>query len=78
MVLIFRREEKMRKIIITMLFANLLLGLTAIPGFALSSLAEDFLKSCTALDAPFPPKGWERGELRSASREVLDAIERGS
>jgi len=44
----------------------------------MSSRAEDFLKACTALDAPFPPRGWEKADLRDAALEVLDEIESGN
>jgi hypothetical protein len=67
----------MRKIYIialTIIFAALI----AIPAFALSWNAERFIKACHALDAPFPPQGWDKLDLQAASLEVLDEIEQGN
>lgn len=53
------------------------IGLTAMPSFALSSLAEDFLRACRSIDSEFPPPDWDRYELRDAALEVLDEIDAG-
>jgi len=68
----------MNKTLLISIIAGLLLGLSIIPANAMSSNAEDFLKSCRALDAPFPPRGWEKADLRDAALEVLDEIESGN
>jgi len=70
--------DNMKKTILITILACGLLGILLIPAGALSSLADDFIKACTALDAPFPPKGWERADLRDAALEVLDEIESGN
>jgi hypothetical protein len=71
------KGDNMRKSILITILAIGLLGALALPSFALSSLANNFIKACTALDAPFPPTGWDRGDLRDAAIEVLNNIERG-
>ena len=68
----------MKKLTIMIFLASLIMGLSAMPSAAMSSLAEDFIKACTALDSPWPPRGWERDDLRSAALEVLDAVESGN
>jgi hypothetical protein len=59
--------------ILTLLFA----GISAIPSMAVSSLADDFIKACYRLDAPFPPSNWEKSDLRVAAIEVLDLVNAG-
>jgi len=68
----------MKKLTILIFLASLIMGLSAMPSSAMSSRAEDFIKACTALDSPWPPRGWERDDLRSAALEVLDAAESGN
>lgn len=68
----------MKKIVLITLLTSLILGLYVMPANAMSEKAEKFLLACRALDAPFPPRNWDRYDLRDASLEVLDAIESGS
>jgi hypothetical protein len=68
----------MRKIAILIIITGFILGLSTIPGFAMSSLARDYLRACCAYDSPFPPRGWDRDDLRSAALEVLDEVESGN
>jgi hypothetical protein len=76
-VVLILEGDNMKKTIITIILAVGLLAAMAIPSIALSSLANNFIKACTALDSPFPPRGWDRGDLRDAALEVLNNIERG-
>jgi hypothetical protein len=75
--LLIKDGEKMKRSFLTILLITGFLVIMAIPSFAMSNLANRFIKACTALDAPFPPTDWDRGDLRDASIEVLNNIERG-
>jgi len=66
------RRKAMRKIIT---LALLILILPAMPAYALSELADDFLLECRQLDRPFPPEDWSDEDIRLASHEVLDYYE---
>jgi len=68
----------MKKYMLLVLFGFLITLALAPSTFALSRLADDFLKACTALDSPWPPEKWSKDDLRSAALEVLDATENGS
>jgi hypothetical protein len=59
--------------IITLLFACI----SAIPSMAASIIADDFINACYRLDSEFPPKGWDKSDLRVAAIEVLDLINTG-
>jgi hypothetical protein len=72
-----KKGDKMKKIILITILAISFLGALIIPSMAFSSLANDFLKACTALDSEFPPTGWDQADLRDAAIEVLNSIERG-
>jgi MoxR-like ATPase len=67
----------MRKIILISITAVFIIGMMAIPSFAMSSLAEDFLRACRATDSEFPPPKWNKSDVRAAALEVLDAVDAG-
>lgn len=66
----------MKKVLYPLLIIITILAFSA-PSIALSKLAEDFLKQCRALDAPWPPPNWSNDDIRAAALEVLDATENG-
>jgi len=68
----------MKRTFIISLFAILALAAMIPSASAMSSLANDFLKACRAVDSPWPPENWSKDDLRAASLEVLNAIEGGS
>jgi hypothetical protein len=65
----------MKKLTFISIFCALIILSMLIPASAMSSRAEDFLKACRTLDAPFPPKTWSNQDIRLAALEILDAIE---
>ena len=67
----------MRKINLLTILATLIILSLAIPASAMSLKAENFLRACRTLDAPFPPKNWSDRDIRAASLEILDEIEAG-
>lgn len=67
----------MRKILLISITAVLFIGVMAMPSFAMSSLADDFLLACRALDSEFPPPKWSKTDVRAAALEVLNAVDAG-
>ncbi|MCD6217412.1 hypothetical protein J7L05_06090 [bacterium] len=68
----------MKKLIYISIMACFVVGFFAMPASALSHNAEKFLQACTALDSVFPPRNWDKYDLRDAALEVLDEIEDGT
>ena len=64
------------KFAMILIFAAFILTLAS-PVYALSDLAERFLRDATRTDVIFPPDDWSNKDLRDAALEVLDAYENG-
>lgn len=67
----------MKKIFAISILTLLIVGFSAIPSMAYSSLAGDFMKACRTYDVPFPPENWDKADLRVAAIEVLDLVNAG-
>ena len=68
----------MKKDILITISAIFVMAFCMSPSFALSSLAEAFIRDVSQPDAVIPPPNWSREDLRSAALEVLDTIENGA